>query len=103
MKAEIHPTYHADAKVTCVCGHAFTVGSTAESLQVELCSQCHPFYTGKQKLVDTARRVEKFADKVAAKTAKQDVGGKKAKTAKRAAQKEAKKAQKKPTKLDETV
>jgi large subunit ribosomal protein L31 len=103
MKADIHPIYHTDAKVTCVCGNVFTVGSTAESLQVELCSQCHPFYTGKQKLVDTARRVEKFADKVAAKSTKKDVGGKKAKTAKRAAQKEAKKTQKKPTKLDETV
>lgn len=103
MKAEIHPTYHKDAKVTCACGNAFTVGSTMQELHVELCSKCHPFYTGKQKLVDTARRVEKFAEKVAAKAAKKEVGGKKAKTAKRTAQKEAKKSQKKPTKLDETV
>ncbi len=103
MKAEIHPTYYTDAKVTCACGNVFTVGSTMQELHVELCSKCHPFYTGKQKLVDTARRVEKFAEKVAAKAAKKEVGGKKAKTAKRAAQKEAKKAQKQPSKLDETV
>lgn len=103
MKAEIHPTYHTDAKVTCACGNTFTVGSTMQELHVELCSKCHPFYTGKQKLVDTARRVEKFADKMAAKVAKKDVGGKKAKVAKRAAKKEAKKTQKQPTKLDETV
>ncbi|MEN9557957.1 MAG: hypothetical protein RL141_326 [Candidatus Parcubacteria bacterium] len=103
MKAEIHPTYYPDAKVTCACGNVFTVGSTLQEISVELCSKCHPFYTGKQKLVDTARRVEKFADKVAAKATKQEVGGKKVKTAKRAAKKEAKKSQKKPTKLDETV
>jgi large subunit ribosomal protein L31 len=102
MKADIHPTYYPDAKVTCACGNTFTIGSTLPELQIELCAKCHPFYTGKQKLVDTARRVEKFAEKVAAK-GKTTASGKKAKTAKRVAQKEAKKAQKKPTKLDETV
>ncbi len=67
MKSEIHPKYYPKAKITCACGHQFTVGSTAENIQVELCSSCHPFYTGKQKLVDTARRVEKFKERLAKK------------------------------------
>jgi large subunit ribosomal protein L31 len=102
MKTAIHPTYHTDAKVICACGHTFTTGSTDKEIRVELCSNCHPFYTGKQKLLDTARRVEKFTEKVAAKTAKAGVGSKKTKTVKREAIKAAKKAQKKPTRLDET-
>ena len=60
MKQNIHPTYYADAKVVCVCGNTFVTGSTKPELHVEICSNCHPFYTGKQKLVDTAGRVEKF-------------------------------------------
>ncbi len=60
MKTDIHPKYYAAAKVKCVCGHTYTVGSTQEHIQVEICSACHPFYTGKEKLVDTAGRVEKF-------------------------------------------
>lgn len=67
MKKDIHPKYHPNCKVTCVCGHTFLTGSTEPELKVELCSACHPFYTGKQKLVDTARRVEKFEAKVKAK------------------------------------
>lgn len=63
MKPEIHPTYYPNAKVTCACGNTFTTGSTKKALSVELCSACHPFYTGKQKFVDTARRVEKFQEK----------------------------------------
>ncbi len=55
-----HPQYHDDAKITCSCGATFTVGSTKKELHTELCSQCHPFYTGQQKLVDTAGRVDKF-------------------------------------------
>ncbi|MFA5247850.1 MAG: 50S ribosomal protein L31 [Patescibacteria group bacterium] len=66
MKKDIHPKYYEDAKVTCVCGNKFTTGSTKPEIKVELCSACHPFYTGKQKLVDTARRVEKFQAKVSA-------------------------------------
>ncbi len=62
MKQGIHPEYHL-AKVRCACGNEFEVGSTLESIKVEICSQCHPFYTGKQKLVDTAGRVEKFMKK----------------------------------------
>jgi large subunit ribosomal protein L31 len=60
MKKEIHPKYFLDAKVTCACGNVFTVGSTKESLQVEICSACHPFFTGNEKVMDIAGRVEKF-------------------------------------------
>lgn len=60
MKSEGHPKYHTDAKVICACGNTFSIGSTAEEMRVEMCSQCHPFYTGKQKVVDTQRRVERF-------------------------------------------
>jgi len=61
MKAGIHPNYH-EITVTCSCGNTFQTGSTMskDTLSVEVCSQCHPFYTGKQKIVDTAGRVEKF-------------------------------------------
>lgn len=60
MKDGIHPIYHPSVSVTCACGNAFMVGSTAEKISVEICSNCHPFYTGKQKLVDVAGRVDKF-------------------------------------------
>jgi len=71
MKTETHPTYFPEAKVTCACGRAFTVGSTSEKIEVEICSNCHPFYTGNDKLMDTAGRVEKFkARKAAAKKTK---------------------------------
>jgi len=59
MRADIHPNY-VEAKVTCSCGSTFISRSTKPELHVELCSQCHPFYTGKQKLVDTGGRVERF-------------------------------------------
>ena len=59
MKADIHPEY-VEATVSCGCGSTFTTRSTKPSLHVELCSECHPFYTGKQKLVDTGGRIEKF-------------------------------------------
>lgn len=92
MKKDIHPKYYPDAKVTCACGNAFTTGSTMPEIKTELCSACHPFYTGKQKLVDTARRVEKFQAKVSAKA---EAGkGKKGKTVKRAAKAEKAKAKK---------
>jgi large subunit ribosomal protein L31 len=91
MKTAIHPTYYTNATVTCACGNVFSVGSTKEDVRIELCSACHPFYTGQQKLIDTSRRIEKFAEKTKAKADMTTVGGKKAKTAKRAAQKEAKK------------
>ncbi len=69
MKKDIHPEYYPKAKVTCACGNTFTVGSTLKEIKVELCSACHPFYTGKQKLVDSARRVEKFKEKMEKKAA----------------------------------
>ncbi len=63
MKAEIHPDYQ-EITVTCGCGNIFKTGSTlGKSLNIEVCSVCHPFYTGKQKIVDTAGRVEKFRRK----------------------------------------
>jgi len=69
MKAEIHPQYQ-DTAVTCSCGNKFTTRSTlGKPLHVEVCSACHPFYTGKQKIVDTAGRVEKFRQKYASKSA----------------------------------
>ncbi|MFN8671671.1 MAG: 50S ribosomal protein L31 [Candidatus Sericytochromatia bacterium] len=59
MKAEVHPKYHV-AKVTCVCGNTFFTGSTKAELRVEICSNCHPFYTGNQKIVDSEGRVDRF-------------------------------------------
>ena len=60
MKEKIHPKYYPNAKVRCACGAVFEVGSTKEFLEIEICSQCHPFYTGKEKIVDVMGRVEKF-------------------------------------------
>lgn len=60
MKKDIHPPYFPEAKATCACGAVFAVGSTQSELHVEICSQCHPFYTGGDKIVDTAGRVERF-------------------------------------------
>lgn len=62
MKEKIHPKY-VKAKVTCACGNEFETGSTKEVLKVEICSKCHPFFTGKQRIVDAAGRVEKFKNK----------------------------------------
>lgn len=73
MKANIHPTWYKDAKVTCVCGNTFTTGSTVPVIKVELCSNCHPFYTGQQKLVDTQGQVQKFQSKIAVATAKKQI------------------------------
>ena len=70
MKTEGHPTYFPEAKVTCVCGRSFVVGSTQQELKVEICSNCHPFYTGNDKLLDTAGRVEKFKRRTAKAAAK---------------------------------
>ncbi len=62
MKADLHPKYYRTT-VTCACGESFETGSTSESLKVEICSKCHPFFTGKQKFVDTGGRVERFKRK----------------------------------------
>jgi large subunit ribosomal protein L31 len=64
MKSDIHPKYEKTA-ITCACGNAIEVGSTKSNIRVEICSQCHPFFTGKQKLVDTAGRIERFRKKYA--------------------------------------
>lgn len=76
MKKGIHPKYYSDCQVTCACGNSFTTGSTKQTIQVEICAACHPFFTGKMKYVDTMGRVEKFqkaqakANKVKSKTKK---------------------------------
>ncbi|MDO8482729.1 MAG: 50S ribosomal protein L31 [bacterium] len=70
MKTDIHPKYFAEAKVTCACGNKFTLGSTKEKIDVEICSACHPFYTGNDKVIDTAGRVERFKTRAAKVTAK---------------------------------
>ena len=67
MKTDIHPEYN-DTSIRCACGNVLEVGSTKKDIRVEICSQCHPFFTGKQKLVDTAVRIEKFKKKYAKKS-----------------------------------
>ncbi len=64
MKKEIHPKYY-QTQVTCACGAVFETGSTQKDIRVEICSKCHPFFTGQQKLVDTAGRIERFRRKYA--------------------------------------
>jgi len=64
MKTDIHPKY-ADTTIKCACGAEFEAGSTAKDIRIEICSACHPFFTGKQKLVDTAGRIERFRKKYA--------------------------------------
>ncbi len=70
MQEGIHPNYHP-VKVTCSCGHSFTTQSTyaGKEMHIDICSQCHPFYTGKQKMIDTAGRVERFNKKYGRKSA----------------------------------
>lgn len=63
MKANIHPNWNPEAKVTCACGNTFTTGSTLPEIRVEICSACHPFFTGQQKFVDTLGQVERFQKK----------------------------------------
>ncbi|WP_448590058.1 50S ribosomal protein L31 [Thermodesulfobium sp.] len=63
MKEGIHPRFYEECVVTCACGNTFTTGSTKKSIKVEICSKCHPFFTGTQKLVDTEGRIEKFNKK----------------------------------------
>jgi large subunit ribosomal protein L31 len=71
MKKDIHPNYNGATKVTCACGASFTVGSTMDKMDIEICSSCHPFYTGNDKILDTAGRVDRFKKRAAvAKTKK---------------------------------
>jgi large subunit ribosomal protein L31 len=71
VKEKIHPTWYPDARVHCACGTAFTTGSTLKEISVEICSACHPLFTGQQKLIDTAGRVDKFNQRAAAAKQKQ--------------------------------
>lgn len=81
MKKNIHPKWYPNAKITCACGHTFTAGSTLPEIQVEVCSACHPFFTGEMKFVDTQGMVEKF---IAKQKAAQALGYMKKKDRKRA-------------------
>lgn len=78
MKPAIHPIYHTDCQVTCACGNKFTTGSTLDKIEVEVCSKCHPFFTGQLKFVDIKGRIDKFKEKQA-----QGVAYKAAKAAKK--------------------
>jgi large subunit ribosomal protein L31 len=93
MKKTIHPEYFEKAKISCACGATYVVGSTMPEIAVELCAACHPFYTGKQKIIDTARRVEKFGEKLTKKDAEKTVA-KRAKQAARSAKKKEKTSKK---------
>lgn len=86
MKEKIHPKWYPEAKVVCNCGNTFTTGSTLAAIHVEICSACHPLFTGTQKLVDTAGRVDKFNQRLAA------AGKKKEEAAERKRAREAAKA-----------
>ncbi|EKD67771.1 MAG: 50S ribosomal protein L31 [uncultured bacterium] len=66
MKAAIHPVWYEDAKVSCACGNTFTVGASKPEIKIDICSKCHPFFTGEMKFVDTMGRVERFQKKQAA-------------------------------------
>jgi large subunit ribosomal protein L31 len=87
MKQGIHPQYFDNCQVTCACGNKFTTGSTVEKIDVDVCSKCHPFFTGQQKFVDIKGRIDKFKEKVAKGKANTE-----AKAAKKAAKKDSKKS-----------
>lgn len=72
MRKEIHPEYFPAAKVVCSCGNTFTVGATMADIRIDVCSNCHPLYTGKMKLMDAARRVDKFNTRLEKSRVKQD-------------------------------
>ncbi len=78
MKKGIHPKYHDDAKIICACGNVIETGSTTKEMNVEICSTCHPFYTGKKKILDTTGRVDRFR-KMAEKAAMKKADSKKSK------------------------
>ncbi len=86
MKEKTHPNWYPEARVHCACGNTFTTGSTIKEIAVEICSACHPLFTGQQKLIDTAGRVDKFNQRAAA------AEKKKQEAQSRKAAKEAKKA-----------
>lgn len=100
MKKDIHPKWYPQAQVICSCGNTFTTGSTKELIHVEVCSACHPFFTGQQKFLDTLGRVEKFQKRKAAAVVDL-VSKKKKKLLKKI--KEAKESEKKPQSLREML
>lgn len=99
MKSNIHPKYNEKANIRCACGATFPAGSTTDEIFVEICSQCHPFFTGKQKLVDTAGRVDKFKAKMEASKKMKEEAAKKATEAAKKAE-TAKKEEKAESKKD---
>jgi len=77
VKTDIHPKYYQDCKISCACGYSYISGSTLPEIKVEVCSNCHPFYTGKEKFVDTEGRVERYQRKVeVARKAKEEIKAK---------------------------
>jgi large subunit ribosomal protein L31 len=90
MKKNIHPTYYPKAKINCSCGAVLETGATQEEMNIEICSQCHPFYTGKKKMIDTTGRVDRFKKLAERAAAAKKAAPKKSKTEK----KEAKSAKK---------
>ncbi|MAG59601.1 50S ribosomal protein L31 [Candidatus Woesebacteria bacterium] len=99
MKASIHPDWHSDANVICACGNKFTTGSTLAEIHVEVCSKCHPFFTGKMRYVDTAGRVDKFKEREQAAQTKSGLSKKNRRAAKRKKQIEEERSR--PTSLED--
>ncbi|NCN87667.1 MAG: 50S ribosomal protein L31 [Candidatus Pacebacteria bacterium] len=77
MKKNLHPNWNNNATITCACGESFTTGSMSESIELDICSKCHPFFTGEERFVDTQGRVDKFLKKMEAAKAKQAAKAKK--------------------------
>jgi len=82
MKAKIHPTYYDDCQASCACGNSFVTGSTVKEIKVEICSACHPFYTGQTKYIDTEGRIDKFERERKAAAVNVKIGKKKKRRAK---------------------
>ena len=97
MKKDIHPKYYSDAQIICSCGNIIKTGSTVKEMKVEICSACHPFYTGKKKMMDTTGRVDRFK-KLTEKTAEKKAAVKKAKAELKAVKAAKEAASKKPAK-----
>lgn len=70
MREKIHPTYYHDTQVTCACGNTWTTGSTKKTIRTDVCSACHPFFTGEQRIVDTAGQVERFMKRLETKSSR---------------------------------
>jgi len=101
MKADIHPTYFPEARVTCACGNTFVTGSTKPEIRVDICSNCHPFFTGEEKFVDTEGRVERFKRQETKATERREHLKKAA--SEKAAKKEAQKEPERPLTLKEML